>query len=140
MMIKCKYRIAHRIIATNSYLYKIKVKDSPLCTFCGLHEETIVHIFYECESVHNLWTAIIDWVYEKCAVRLNFTKLDYLFGKFNSKYPVLNLLIFLVNSYIYKQRCKDQKLYVKHFIQEIQNYQRAEKLIHRMKLYFGNST
>ena len=29
-----QYRISHRILATNEYLFKIKIKDSKLCTFC----------------------------------------------------------------------------------------------------------
>ena len=30
------YRISHRILATNEYLCKLKLKESKLCTFCNI--------------------------------------------------------------------------------------------------------
>lgn len=32
-----QYKILHRIVPTNNYLYKIKLKDSPLCDFYKLN-------------------------------------------------------------------------------------------------------
>ena len=39
-----QYRIIHRILGTNTFLYKIKVKDCNLCTFCKEEPETIEHL------------------------------------------------------------------------------------------------
>ena len=36
------------IIYTNSRLFKIKLVDSPICSFCHNAEETLVHLFCEC--------------------------------------------------------------------------------------------
>jgi hypothetical protein len=46
-----QYRINQRILGTNKFLYKIKVKDDAFCTFCQEDEETIDHIFWNCEIV-----------------------------------------------------------------------------------------
>ena len=36
-----------RILGTNKFLYKIKVKDNVFCTFCQEDEKTIEHLFLE---------------------------------------------------------------------------------------------
>ena len=40
-------RINHRLLPTKSYLHKIKVNDSPLCTTCN-EEETLIHMLWTC--------------------------------------------------------------------------------------------
>ena len=45
------YRIIHRILATNTLLYKIGIEDSDLCTFCKCNAETLSHLFWECYYV-----------------------------------------------------------------------------------------
>ena len=53
-------RINHRILATNSLLYKMKIIDNKMCTFCNCQEETIVHIFWECRKVQPLFQYLKD--------------------------------------------------------------------------------
>jgi hypothetical protein len=36
-----QYSINQRILGTNKFLYKIKIKDNAFCTFCQEDEETI---------------------------------------------------------------------------------------------------
>jgi hypothetical protein len=47
-------RIIHRLLGTNSFLHKIKYKDSPLCTFCNKEEETIEHLFWQCTITNSI--------------------------------------------------------------------------------------
>lgn len=53
-----QYQILHRIVPTINYLYKIKLKDSPLCNFCKLNIETIEDLFTECFEVKDIWYKI----------------------------------------------------------------------------------
>jgi hypothetical protein len=66
-------RIIHRIIATNNFLYKIKKVNTPLCTFCKQENETIEHIFYDCEMIKPLWERIFQQIYEKTSNRIELT-------------------------------------------------------------------
>ena len=50
-----QFRFVHRILSTNSFLYKIKKSDSPLCSFCGNEEESLDHLFWLCSHVKNFW-------------------------------------------------------------------------------------
>ena len=42
-------RINHKILATNNYLYKIKLIGDPKCTFCNKTDKTIEHLLWECD-------------------------------------------------------------------------------------------
>ena len=43
-----QYKLIHRILITNSFLYKCGLKETELCTFCTETKESLVHIFGEC--------------------------------------------------------------------------------------------
>ena len=40
-----QYRLLHRTITCNHWLFKVKIKDSPLCDWCK-EDDTIEHFFY----------------------------------------------------------------------------------------------
>ena len=50
-----QYKILHRILPTNNFLFRIGYKDSSKCTFCYIHEETIEHLLFYCRHVNKLW-------------------------------------------------------------------------------------
>lgn len=108
-----QYQILHRIVPTNNYLYKIKLKDSPLCSFCKLNIETIEHLFTECPEVKDIWYRIEELFLTKYNVSFVFDKRSTLFGKYNNNklYRVQNLLILIVKQYIFSCKFKPiQKL------------------------------
>ena len=51
-------QIIHRIIPYNNFVFKIKVKDSPICSFCKDDLETKEHIFADCNIVKEVWSNI----------------------------------------------------------------------------------
>ncbi|KAL9989421.1 hypothetical protein ACROYT_G003968 [Oculina patagonica] len=55
-------KILHRILFTNSSLFKMKISATPLCTFCDLESETLEHLFVDCEYVKSFWEAFTAWV------------------------------------------------------------------------------
>ena len=57
-----QYKVSNNILCLNKSLYKMKLADTPLCTFCQREEETINHLFLECEYSKTLWSDIqIGW-------------------------------------------------------------------------------
>ena len=48
-------RILHRILPTRRYLHICNITDSPICLFCRNHEETLCHLFWECQFVQKFW-------------------------------------------------------------------------------------
>ena len=64
-----QYKLIHRILSTNSFLYKYGLKETELCTFCTETKESLVHIFWECNYVRNFWLAIGNFL-KICGVSL----------------------------------------------------------------------
>ena len=49
-----KYNKAvYDVLATNYWLCEWKIKESNLCTFCYEAVETQLHLFWECNKIHN---------------------------------------------------------------------------------------
>jgi hypothetical protein len=45
-----------------TFLYKIKVKDNAFLTFCQEDEETIEHLFWNCEILQAFIDEIDSWL------------------------------------------------------------------------------
>ena len=43
-----QYKVLHNILYANKMLFKFGKVSSPRCSFCKLHHETIMHLFYDC--------------------------------------------------------------------------------------------
>ena len=56
------YKILNRILYTNKVLYKMNLVSSPVCTFCGDHEETIEHLLISCTYSKTIWLSVISWL------------------------------------------------------------------------------
>jgi hypothetical protein len=49
-----QYKILHRILSTNSLLFKCKLKETQHCNLCNETKETILHLFWECNIVKSM--------------------------------------------------------------------------------------
>ncbi len=55
-----QYKIIHRIISCNKWLYNIKIKDNSQCNYCEC-EDTIEHFSLLCENSHMFWSEWHNW-------------------------------------------------------------------------------
>ena len=101
-----QYRLIHRLIPTQRYLFLIKISNSSMCTFCGSEPETISHLFWDCPFVQRFWADVLQWIHEKCphCEFFNFSECLVLFGyKEDCKTDkVMDLIILLGKYHIYK--------------------------------------
>ena len=114
-----QYRISHRILATNDFLYKIHIKDSNLCTLCNTETEQIMNLFVDCECVEIIWNMLENWLYDKCGFLLNYNKREILFGKIGNQFMAKNTKVLIAKYYIYKNRFKNRALYFENLKKEI---------------------
>ena len=64
------YKCVNRIITTNINVNKWKPEVSNLCAFCTYRKETIEHLFWECNHVRGVWTALEKWLTRKLNEKL----------------------------------------------------------------------
>ena len=60
-----QFKLLHRRIATNSFLQKLGIKDTDLCTFCMKETETLTHLFWTCEETCKFWTSLEHWLHSE---------------------------------------------------------------------------
>ena len=106
-----EFKILNRILYTNKILYKMNLVPSPVCTFCGDHEETLEHLLISCTYTKHFWLLVISWLNTH---NMKIDKLDevtILFGIFdnNPGNCLLNHIIILGKYTIYSCCCKNIK-------------------------------
>ena len=131
-----QYRINQRILGTNTFLYKIKVKDNAFCTFCQEDEETIEHLFWNCESVQASIDEIDSWLLSN-GVSIPFTMLFFLFGDTSksSRGDAINLILLQIKQYIFNCKYFQKKLSLVTMQRKIQSLYNIEKSIAIMECF-----
>ena len=80
-----QYRFINRILGTHYYLFRRNMNDNPLCTFCKNNNETIEHLFWECEVTSNF---LLDIEQTFFGEQFRLFKQDLFFGyKLLIKHP-----------------------------------------------------
>ena len=99
-----QFKLLHRRIATNRFLYKIGVKDTDKCSFCKSETECLIHLFWDCTIINEFWNKIRTWIQEhiKSKAIINLTQLTYLgLVKNTSNILLHHVLLLIARHYIY---------------------------------------
>ena len=100
-----QFRFLHRILGTNKLLFLMKQRADASCTFCNQHEETLSHLFWDCELVSNF---ILDVEQRVLGQQFSLSKQDLFFGyNFCQNHPY-NFLIFNIKYFIYRKRMSQE--------------------------------
>ena len=97
------FNLFHRAIALNDFVYKIKRKDSPNCSFCKNYPETYIHLFIEGHVAQPIWEEVIKVINQKNMISKT-SVFEKMFGIDNDN--MLTYLFLLLKYYIYV--CKFQ--------------------------------
>ena len=57
-----QFKLLHRKLATNYFLFKIGIKSNDQCSFCKESSETLLHLFWDCPFVKSFWNEISNWM------------------------------------------------------------------------------
>ena len=89
-------------------MHKVKLAESPLCTFCNNETETLEHLFVECSDVMNIWQEVITNLLQPFGIT-NLNKHDIILGIITSdqQNAIINHIILETKYYIYV--CKLEK-------------------------------
>ena len=53
-------RVGH--IMTNCKLVKMKLRDDASCQWCPCDNQTLLHMFWECKTVRDIWDKLSLWI------------------------------------------------------------------------------
>ena len=123
------FKIVHRIYPCKILLKKMKRETDELCTFCKISEESLCHLFFDCNFSRSLWHEIESIFNKAVQVKISLDKKDILFiyeektpKLDNSKLYIMNLFIIQAKYYIHKCKWANKIPSIKEFITEIDRY------------------
>ena len=100
-----QYKIVHRILPTNKKLLQYNIKTSSICDYSGIEEESIIHLFCECDISTIIWQDIVEWL-KRMGQRIDYlTDSQMLLGdpRFD---PVINRIIITTKISLFKNKGK----------------------------------
>ena len=63
-----QYKSLNSILFLNNILFKFGFSDSPFCSYCHLHKETIKHLFFNCDITKSMWVLIQTFFKDKIII------------------------------------------------------------------------
>ena len=95
-------------VTTNSFLHKIGLANSPLCTFCKQESESLEHLLIICSCTKSFWSDFITWSNQLNISLRDLSDSDILFGFWQRKedYLFINHMLVLAKQHIYECRNK----------------------------------
>ena len=98
-----QYRIVNCILGTKKFLFKIKIEVNDKCRLCGMEEESIGHLFYECIKTKHLIQDITNWIKLKTGYDLKIDLQLSIFGYLvpDANFIPINHIFLIVKYYIF---------------------------------------
>ena len=130
-----QFRFLHRILGTNTYLFKIGITNNNRCTFCGQREDNVLHLFWECNVTQGFIQRVENWLKHSChhLEKLHISREDLFLGKVDSDYKIidkaLNFILLVIKDYIFKQKYKGERPYTDGFKRSLKYHFNTEKYI-----------
>ena len=128
----------NRVVYTNKLLYKMKLSDTSLCTFCGEYEESLEHLFLRCQFSKNFWMQIVSWLNEFNVTIIELKDNEIMFGYTNESphWTFLNNILIIGKQVIYSNRLGKSKPLFSQFIVKRKYIERIEHYIAKSRITF----
>ena len=121
-----QYRLMLNKLVLNVDLKLWGKKESDLCSFCGNHSETTVHLFCECVNTVKLFDVLFDELGKSSELR-QINAVNTIFSHIHEKDEhMLNFVCTFIKQYIYKHRCLGKGVTVENMLCELEYYHEIE--------------
>ena len=95
-----QFKIVTRILPTNQYLTRYRVKDSELCSRCP-EIDTVQHSTWSCGTIAPFISYAVVFLKTKCKVEVDINMKQYLFGFQGNKFLGLNHVLLELKKFIF---------------------------------------
>ena len=107
-----QFKFHHRRLPTNSFLYKIAIKDNDLCTFFKKETDTLLHLFWQCKVTSHFWETFFQWLQSSSLIqKVNHLAMTTALGlkpdSSNTKLQI-NFSCLMSRYYIWKCKLRDE--------------------------------
>ena len=120
-----QYRLLHRIITCNVWLYKAKIKVSPVCDYCD-ENDTLEHFFIHCDGTKLFWSRYIAWWNTLSRgtdyVLDTMNDKEILFGFLSSRFHVVNEILILAKKIIHDNKMAGLNVSFLHFLVVVKHH------------------
>ena len=115
-----QFKILNNVLYLNKKPFTFRKSTSPLCPFCKLSDETVLHLFYECDIIQNLWNEL-DLFFENHFTLFALTPQSSFIGFFN-----IDSKLLLIQNHNFM---RSESLRIKSLIREITKVKNKEEKI-----------
>ena len=125
-----QYKILNNALYLNKRLFRCKLAESPLCSLCGVEDETVIHLFAECRYSTKLSEELQNASASKLSLP-NVSPQNVILGIIDcqSSSVAINHLLLIYKRYIYICRMEAKLISFRGFKCFLQNIISIEKKI-----------
>ena len=123
-----QYKLTTRILPTNKFLFKCKMKETQLYTFCNLYTETLEHLFHECKKTFSLLLQLKDWLNAN-NVEIDIDPTSVILGNTQNQYDhniLVNHILLITKYFIYRCKLREHDPSIELLKQYIKLYYKLE--------------
>ena len=126
-----QFRQINLVITTNVRRARWYPNISSNCYYCQKAEETIQHLFVDCEVIRKkIWLPLKRWLYHHCFINFDIEPYDILLLRYrDSAKDLVNNIILIAKYYIYSTKCMGKQLNFAKLMYEVSYYRRIEEII-----------
>ena len=124
-----QYKLLNDIVFTNEKLFRFKMIDSPLSSFCKKDVESLKHLLFHRTFVESFWKTFTSWLTNQNITLETLTLVNILFGVYNENEDniILSHLILTAKFYIYKCKLNSKNPLLKVFIAKTKTVYQIER-------------
>ena len=119
-LIMFQLKIVHNILPTNAFLSKINLSESDTGNLCKALNQTVPHLFINCNHTVVFWKLFKIWWMNKTNLCIHLLAKQILFGIIDKKKNTHNLLLYhlllIAKYYIYSCYLNEQELDFKPYL------------------------
>ena len=123
------YRLANRIVATNTFLHRIGVSESSSCSFCKSEEETLIHLVWDCTVTQDYIKTIVTQLRSSFSVSCSFTAKSWIFPCSSKDGFLITLISTVGKLVIFKAKNNEELPNYHHFVALLRREARNEEFI-----------
>lgn len=105
----------------------MKIKNNDRCTFCKQNPETLLHLFWNCETSKQFWSQLHLYINTECNLSLPEFKLeDIIFGSMSLD-KALSIILLQAKYFLYSNKMKEIKPSIEQFKNRLITFHKVDR-------------